>query len=50
MSDIKFGSKKLMIIHYEDWLDLPLSVIFGIKPYIRIFGYYIYIITQENDN
>ena len=43
MADIKIGSKKLMIVHHKDWMDIPLNVLFGVKPRIKAFGYYIYI-------
>jgi hypothetical protein len=46
MADIKIGSKKLMIKYHKDWMDIPLNILLGIKPRIKVFGYYIYIKNQ----
>jgi altronate dehydratase len=48
MADIKIGSRKLMIKHHKDWMDIPLNVLIGVKPRIKAFGYFIYIKQQDN--
>ena len=40
---MRIGNKKLMIMHHSLLMDIPLIVLLGIKPHIKVFGYYIYI-------
>ena len=45
---IKIGNKKLMIMHRSLLMDIPVIVLLGIKPHIKVFGYYIYFKKQNN--
>ena len=45
---IKMGNKKLMITHHSLLMDIPVIVLLGIKPHIKVFGYYIYFKKQSN--
>ena len=45
---MKIGNKKLMIMHHSFLMDIPMIVLLGIKPHIKMFGYYIYFKKQNH--